>query len=392
MPTLRGWALLGAGLALIVLWWVFGDPELLLAGIFFAGAQMVALVLVRLNRPNLVTGRRLGSTKVHNGDTTTVTLLLRNSGRRSIRNLTISDEVEGLGLATFELAKLTKDEAATATYRVTCRPRGVYVVGPALATATDPLGLAELSAPDGPTDRLVVYPSVEELSGFPIVRGRDPAMNASRPEHNQRGGEDFYTLREYQRGDDLRRVHWPYSAKTELLMIRQLETPWQSRALVLLDVRPQVYESADAFERAVSGAASVVTHLVSSGFDADLWAGDANTIDASNYGATMERLALVEPNPLIEMGAVAGRIRQKSGGGALILVTGVADRDLLGVQQMLASEYHSTLLMCVSSTTPQTLVGFHRMGVGTITVDPNEEWASAWITAMRTSWNVASVS
>ena len=262
----------------------------------------------------------------------------------------------------------------------------MYQVGPAEATAADPLGLAELPASDGLIDRLVVYPRVEELSGFPVVRGQDPAMNASRPEHSQRGGEDFYTLREYQRGDDLRRVHWPSSAKTEELMIRQLETPWQSRALILLDVRPSVYESADAFETAVSGAASVVTHLVGAGFDADLWAGDAETIDASRYGSAMERLAMVEPNSEIDIAAAAGRMRNKAGGGALVIVTGTADRDLLSVHRLLSTEFRATMLMGVASTTSQTLAGFHRLGVSTITVAPGEGWSDAWLSTMRSAW------
>ncbi|MCH8971223.1 MAG: DUF58 domain-containing protein [Acidobacteria bacterium] len=392
MPTLRGWVLSGAGLALIILWWVFGDPELLLTGIFFVVAELAAIGYVLRHDPQLDMGRRLGSTTVHNGDTTTVTLVLRNRRRRPLRHLSIHDEVESLGMAVFEIAKLMGDETASATYRVTCRPRGVYRVGPARATTSDPLRLAELSAPDGPIDRLVVYPTVEELTGFPVIRGRDPAMSASRPEHSQRGGEDFYTLREYQRGDDMRRVHWPSSAKTDELMIRQLETPWQSRALVLLDVRPSVYESADAFEMAVSGAASVVTHLVKSGFDADLWAGDPDPMDASRYSAAMERLALVEPNDEIDIEAVAGRIRQKGGGGALILVTGVADRSLLTVQQLLSNQYRATLLMGASSTTSQTLIGFHRLGVATVTVDPTGEWAGAWVSATRSSWTAVSAS
>ncbi len=392
MPTLRGWALLGAGLALIILWWIFGDPELLLAGTFFIVAELAAIGYVRFHNPQLDMGRRLGSTTVHNGDTTTVTLVLRNRSQRPLRHLSIHDEVKSLGLAAFEIAKLKGHESASATYRVTCRPRGVYRVGPAGAITSDPLRLAELPAPDGPIDRLIVYPTVEDLTGFPVNRGQDPAMNASRPEHSQRGGEDFYTLREYQRGDDMRRVHWPYSAKTDELMIRQLETPWQSRALVLLDVRPSVYESADAFEMAVSGAASVVTHLVRSGFDADLWAGDPEPIDASNYSAAMERLALVESNDEIDIEAVASRIRKKGGGGALVLVTGVADRSLLSVQQLLSSEYRTTVLMGASSTTSQTLIGFHRLGVATVTVSPTGEWADEWVKATRSSWAAVSVS
>ncbi len=391
MPTLRGWALSGAGLALLVLWYALGETELLLTGIFLLLAQAVALIQVRQRRPNLGISRRLGSSTVHDGETTTVTLLVENDSRHSVSRLTIEDDVNRLGVAVFEVARLKANESATATYRVTCRPRGVYRVGPTVVRANDPLGLAETSAQTGPADRIVVYPAVEQLNGFPIVRGQDPAMQASRPEHARRGGEDFYTLREYQQGDDLRRVHWPSSARTDELMIRQLETPWQSRALVLLDIRSPSYESQDAFEKAVSGAATVITHLVGSGFDADLWAGDAGTIDAARYSSAMEKLALVQPVSGIDIAAVAGRIRQKGGGGALVIVTGVADRPLLGVQQLLSGDYPTTVLMNASASTPQTLVGFHRMGVTTVTVAPDQPWAPAWMIAMRSSWTTASV-
>ncbi len=390
MPTLRGWAFSGAGLALVVLWFALGDLELLLAALFLVIAVLGAIVYVRARRPQLEVSRRLGSAIVHDGDTTGVTLLIENRSRRPVSNLTLEDDVNRLGMASFEVARIKAWETTSASYRVTCKPRGVYRVGPTTARSTDPLGLAETRSDLGPVDRIVVYPALEDLSGFPIVRGQDPAMAASRPEHSRRGGEDFYTLRAYQRGDDLRRVHWPYSARTDELMIRQLETPWQSRALVLLDIRSGSYESQDAFEKAVSGTASVITHLIGSGFDADLWAGDAEPIDATKYGPAMERLALVQADPAIDIQAVATRIRQKGGGGALVIVTGLADRSMLTVQQLLARDYPTTVLMTVSESTSQTLVGFHRLGVATVSIKPDQVWAPAWMATLRTSWTTAS--
>jgi hypothetical protein len=73
----------------------------------------------------------------------------------------------------------------------------------------------------------------------------------------------------------------------------------------------------------------------------------------------------------------------------LVLVTGVADRTLLKVQQLLSSQYRSTMLMGATSTTSQTLIGFHRLGVTSVIVDPDQEWAETWLTAMKSSWTAA---
>ncbi len=392
MPTLRGAALSGAGVALCGLWYYLGDPELLMLGAFMILASIGAIIYVRLNPRRLSISRRLSSISLHSGDTATISLGLSATGRRPIRNLRIQDEVEGHGQASFEVASLTPGVQAHASYQVVCRGRGVYNVGPALGFTRDPLGLAELPTPALKLDRLVVYPKVEDLSGLPAMRGKDPAMSAAQPEHSQRGGEDFYTLREYQRGDDLRRVHWPYSAKTDSLMIRQLETPWRARAMVLLDVRSSAYESAAAFETAVSGAASVVTHLIRSGFDADLWAGDAHIIDTADYRAAMERLAVVSTDNRIDMRAVATRIRQRGGGGALVMVTGIADRELLAIQGLLAPDFGHTVLMGVSNSLSQAMVGFHRVGATTVMIKPDETWANTWLNSVRSTWSTASAS
>ena len=74
-------------------------------------------------------------------------------------------------------------------------------------------------------------------------------------------GDEFLTLREYELGDDLRRVHWRSTARTGELMIRQDEARWRSRAAVVLDVHPDGHDD-ESFEVAVEAAASVVARLV----------------------------------------------------------------------------------------------------------------------------------
>ncbi|MEX2653981.1 MAG: DUF58 domain-containing protein [Acidimicrobiia bacterium] len=392
MLTDRGWASLGVTAALITLWIALGEIELLAAAVVVAVALAAAVAITRLSRPSVGVVRRLSPNLVHEGDRAAVDAVITNHGRHTLTNLAFVDEVGSLGRAVFEAGTIRPGAAGDAEYKILCRPRGVYPVGPVTATVTDPLRLAKVTSVIPGIDRLIVYPEVEDLVGFPMTRGRDPAMQASRPEFSRRGGEDFYTLREYNYGDDLRRVHWPSSAKRDELMIRQLETPWQSRALVILDLRYQAYESEECFEKAVRGAASMVRHLAQEGFDADLWAGGVSATPISQYGAVMEKLAIVEREGRLDIRAVAARLRSVGRGGALVLVTGVPDSDLLEAQRLMSREYRTTVVLSASETTTSGEMAFQRAGAITVNVTPSESWATAWAKVMgRGTWsNVSS--
>lgn len=389
MPTRRGWALLGAGSATLGVWYVLGDSELLLVGSFLVAAVMVAAVVVGFAPRGVNVSRRIGSQAIHDGDTATIGLLIESRSPVTVRNLRVEDGVGGRTYAKFEVAAIRPSERATASYRLTCRPRGVFRLGPTIGSITDPLGLVERALPPGPIDRLVVYPYVEDLEVM-LPKGARAPVNASRPDQVHRGGEDFDTLREYQRGDDLRRIHWPSSARADRLMIRQLDAPWQSRALVVLDTRQDVYESADAFETAVSGAASVLSQLAKAGHATDLWTGESQLIDAGDYAGAMERLAIIAMDPHLDILHRASEVRSQGGGGALILVTGVADHDLLGVHGLLATDYSHSIVMTVASTTPQAVAAFNRLGAVTVQVSPGAGWSHAWKPKLRDNWDVVS--
>jgi uncharacterized protein (DUF58 family) len=390
MLTDRGWAAFGVGAALAVLWVLLGEIELLAGGVVVLTALAAAVAVTRFFSPQVSVIRRLSPSLVHEGDRAAVDAVITNRGRRILTNVAFVDEVGALGRAVFEAGTIRPGETGDAEYQILCRPRGVYPVGPVTATVTDPLRLAKVTSQIPAIDRLIVYPEVEDLVGFPMTRGRDPAMQASRPEFSQRGGEDFYTLREYVVGDDLRRVHWPSSAKKDELMIRQLETPWQSRALVILDIRQSSYETAECFEKSVRGAASIIRHLAREGFDADLWAGGIGATPISQYSAVMEQLAVVEREGRVDIRAVASRLKAVGRGGALVLVTGIPDSDLLEVQRLMSREYRTTVVMSASETSSSGEIAFQRAGAVTINVTPSESWAEAWAKVVGKTWSSAS--
>jgi uncharacterized protein (DUF58 family) len=391
MPTVRGWAALGASLALVVLWVAFGEDLLFAVAALLGVAVDIGVVYTRIRIPRVSVSRRVSPLQLHDGDRAIVNLTLTSSKR--LTQAELSDNVAGLGSANFIGDIIEADDPMVARYEVLCRPRGVYRIGPALIQVRDVLGLAEAGGTAGKIDRLVVYPAVEDLHGLPLVRGQDPNLNTSKASFSHVGGEDFFTLREYQRGDDLRRVHWPSSAKRDDLMIKQLEMPWQSRALVLLDRRAGSYASAEAFEHAVRGTASVVRHLFRGGFSPTMWTGVSKgtpVTSAPGYAMAMEELATVQTDPNLDLRSQVNRMRRSGiAGGALVLVTGNPDDQDLAVYRILGRDFLRTIVMAVAEESNEAILAFGRGGAITIRSGAGSPWSPAWREAMERTWSTA---
>lgn len=392
MPTLRGWAALGAALALVILWIGFGEQLLVASGLFLLASVLFGILYVRRTAPQAQLERTITPIHVHDGDRAIVDVSLTSS--RRLHTAVIEDVVHGLGIAAFVADRVDPGEPMVARYEVLCRPRGVYRVGPASVKVRDPMALAESTSVGRRTDRLVVFPTVEEFQALPLVRGQDPNVNSARANFSHRGGDDFFTLREYQRGDDLRRVHWPSSARRDELMIRQLEMPWQSRALILLDIRAEAYETAEAFEHAVCGTASAMRHLFRRGFSPTLWTGRSRgtAVGTSQaYLIAMEELATVQPSPEIDFGILVGRLRREGlSGGVLVIVTGTIDAAALIAYKTLSRDYHKTVVMSAVAPENEAAMQLKRAGAVTVMSGPMSQWAPRWREAMERTWSTAS--
>lgn len=391
MPTLRGWAALGAAFALGILWIGFGERLLLGVAVFLVLAVLFGMAYVRSSAPRARLTRHISPVQVHDGDRAIVQLSLVSS--RRLHSAIVEDVVHSLGTASFVADRVDEREPMKARYEVLCKPRGVYKVGPAIVKVRDPMALAESISAGRRADRLVVFPMVEDLTGLPVVRGQDPNVNSARANFSHSGGDDFFTLREYQRGDDLRRVHWPSSARQDELMIKQLEMPWQSRALVLLDIRAETYSTPESFEHAVRGAASAIRHLYRHGFSPTLWSGSARGTTVSTtqaYGLALEELATVQPSAGLDFGALMTRLRRDGlAGGALVMVTGILDGDGVAVFKTLSRDYYKTVVMTVSERDNEALHQVQRGGAVAVASGPASRWGPAWKDAMEKTWSTA---
>ena len=170
-------------------------------------------------------------------------VLVRNRGRRRTPVLTLRDGVTGTGGAELLLAPLERSGRVRAAYRLPTRRRGVITVGPLEVELGDPFGLARAAVIAAPASTLVVYPAVDDVPAASRSDGMDP--HGWRTPGLQTGGDEFHSLRPYVIGDDLRRVHWPSTARRDELTVRQDERHQQGRTTVLLDVRRAVHTDVD---------------------------------------------------------------------------------------------------------------------------------------------------
>ena len=123
------------------------------------------------------------------------------------------------------------------SYTVLPQTRGRYRLGPLSVDITDPFALTRQRLEFDERDELLVTPEIEDLLAPPPTAPSGQSFGASRARQLFRTGEEYYTMRQYQEGDDLRRIHWPSVARTGELMIRQDESSRRANGLVFFDTR-----------------------------------------------------------------------------------------------------------------------------------------------------------
>lgn len=122
------------------------------------------------------------------------------------------------------------------TYIVEPTRRGVYALGPARLETTDPLGLFSFGATLDVQTELIVHPEPVPAQDH-AVGGEGVHGVRERDGKTRRGtGMDFHGVREYRPGDELRRVHWPTTARTGKLAVIEFERAYQQDIVIGLDL------------------------------------------------------------------------------------------------------------------------------------------------------------
>ena len=328
MLTRHGWTALVASVAAFAIGRTFGLIELYVLGAGLTAAVVVAVVVVRRRLADVRVRRIVRPSTVSVGEQARVDIRVSNVDRRRTPHLLLWEPVGDSGGAPMQLAGLAPGESASAAYRVPTQRRGVLVAGPLRASRRDVLGLASRSFVIAGSEDVLIVPQHVHLpfpdAGSAGRLGQHLRMKA----WGQTGGE-FHSLREYVPGDDLRRINWKASARSEDLVVRETALEGVRRCTVVLDTSATQYDP-ESFERAVSAAASVTMSAGATGIATRLVAPGIDLRGPEVAGNALRWLATVEPTAATAAQGSAGR-GPSEGIGIVVLVTGAVSSPSVAV-------------------------------------------------------------
>jgi len=149
--------------------------------------------------------------------------------------------------------------------RTPCYRRGLFTVGPVQIESWDPLGLFRLRRRFSHEEQVLVYPATVPLPHLHLPLSHLPGDEAVRRE-TQQLTPLAASVREYMQGDGLNRIHWPTTARTGKLMVKEFDQGLSTSLWLLLDLeeRVQVEEGEDTSDDlGVTIAASVAQRYLS---------------------------------------------------------------------------------------------------------------------------------
>ena len=224
--TTRGRAFMGSGITLALAGMIFGFPDLTRFGVLLIALPIISATLVRTRKTRMRIERHTHPERISVGQDASVTLSFENVSSATTPIFLAEERLDYVlgDRPRFVVGRIPPGRVRAIDYQVRSHLRGRHRLGPLGVQVQDPFGLANRNAVlEGTTD-LVVLPAVHPLSS-----SRHPSAGVGSEGEQAHlialHGEDDITIREYRDGDDLRHIHWPATARTGDLMVRQEDRP-----------------------------------------------------------------------------------------------------------------------------------------------------------------------
>lgn len=256
---------------------------------------ILSVVLSRLTLRSLHLTREVPS-RAHREEAFPISVRIEN---RKLFLPTVSlrlENADGSGTSVGYILRIPPRKAAILQTTHTFARRGVQSMPDMMLMSSFPFGLVEARSRVEDIREVVVYPRVrpvrahvlEQLAGLGDVR-----------KHVSAEGDEFFSLREYVRGDDPRRIAWRSSARLRSLVVKEMESESSRTVTLYFDTRAGEEDpSEESFEECVDLVASLTVALIGRRYNVALVTPDDYVPEAdgpAHARRILEVLARVQP-------------------------------------------------------------------------------------------------
>ena len=310
MLTDRGRWMLAFGGGTYLVAWGFGSEALYPIAIGLVLAVAAAALWVRFFHRPMSLRRVLTRSEHLAGDDVPIHLELDVDGPIPTGSLVVRERIARLGER--ETALDRREGRLVGRYTLPRVPRGRYPVEAAHVVLEDPFSLERIEVPLQTAESILVYPRLVELDSLFSESG-SRALEGRRLLLRRTTGFDLHSVREYEQGESLRRVHWPSTAKRAHLMVKELEDAPRDEVAIVLDADASVVVGTppdSSFELQVRAAGSILKSHATRGRRAALVVNSTgrpqqrvHTFDG-DWRRAFELLAAVEPDGITPVTAL----------------------------------------------------------------------------------------
>lgn len=280
-----GYALLALGLFVGLLGLATGSPLLMRVSYILLAAVAVARLLTWGSVRWLSINRTTRSRRTEVGGACEEVFRLTNRGWLPKLWIEVRDESDLPGhRASRVVSAVAPGATRTWTVRSTCVRRGQFTLGPLTLVGGDPLGLFQAVRHLDATQTFTVYPRTVPLNAVDLPTGYLTGGQVTR-RRAQFATTNVRSVRLYQPGDAMSRIHWPTTARRRQLMTKEFELDPIADFWLVLDLDRDVHvgtaqddgpDLADWVNRelllpptteeyAISAAASLARHFLDAG-------------------------------------------------------------------------------------------------------------------------------
>lgn len=237
-------------------WFVGIAALLLLLGILTREPRIFALVIPLVlylalgtvfgsdsSPPQVRLTRRVEKERALEGEELTVSLRAENLGP-SLELLEILDrlppQLEVVKGSEYLLTRLRQREVVEREYTVRLRAQGNHPLGPIVLRSRDFSSLFIHTVVMEDDVAVVVSPRHEDLRRSQMRARRVRTWLGQNPSRSPGLGTDFWSIRDYLPGDEMRRINWKASARLDSLFTNELEGERSGDFVLILDAREEV--------------------------------------------------------------------------------------------------------------------------------------------------------